>query len=172
MMISSNYGPQCYTNEAHVNRAFLESANSMTFTHKDMKVAYPDHKRSLYLEACNDVHIRKALVDMGSSVNVITLAILTVARIPQKRVTKMEIQISCFGNSTETSIGCIMLDLRVGPIHTQTRFHVLDIDVRYDVLLGRPWLNKHKLICSTYHQCVKKAVRNQSYLHTRKPSSF
>jgi len=36
-----------------------------------------------------------------------------------------------------------------------TRFHVINAEVSYHVLLGRPWLYKHCLIPSTYHQYVK-----------------
>uniref|UniRef100_A0A2N9EJD9 Uncharacterized protein n=1 Tax=Fagus sylvatica TaxID=28930 RepID=A0A2N9EJD9_FAGSY len=43
----------------------------------------------------------------------------------------------------------------VGPIVAFTRFHVVDSVVPYHILLGRPWLHKHQLIPSTYHQCVK-----------------
>ncbi|GMN58430.1 hypothetical protein TIFTF001_027525 [Ficus carica] len=133
MKISSNYGPQCHTNEAHANQAFLENVKSMTFTDEDMEVAYPDHKRPLYLEAwVNYAHVRRALLGTGSSVNVIPLTILTATRIPRKRITKMKVKLLGFGNSTETSN-----------------------DVSYHDLLGRPWINKHKLICSTDNQCVK-----------------
>ena len=43
----------------------------------------------------------------------------------------------------------------MGPIVTLTRFHVINLEVSYHVLLGHPWLHKHCLIPSTYHQCVK-----------------
>ena len=36
-----------------------------------------------------------------------------------------------------------------------TRFHVINSIVSYRVLLRRPWLYKHKLVPSIYHQCVK-----------------
>ena len=36
-----------------------------------------------------------------------------------------------------------------------TRFRVINSEVSYHVLLGRPRLHKHRLIPSTYHQCVK-----------------
>ena len=36
-----------------------------------------------------------------------------------------------------------------------TRFHVINLEVSYHVLLGRLWLHKHRLIPSMYHQCVK-----------------
>ena len=43
----------------------------------------------------------------------------------------------------------------MGPIVALTRFHVINPEVSYHVLLGRPWLHKHCLIPSTYHQYVK-----------------
>ena len=45
--------------------------------------------------------------------------------------------------------------MSVGPIVALARFHVINSEVSYHVLLGRPWLHKHCLIPSTYHQCVK-----------------
>ena len=36
-----------------------------------------------------------------------------------------------------------------------TRFHVINAEVSYHVLLGCPWLHKHHLIPPTYHQCIK-----------------
>ena len=36
-----------------------------------------------------------------------------------------------------------------------TRFHVINAEVSYHVLLGRPWLHKHRLILSMFHQCIK-----------------
>ena len=36
-----------------------------------------------------------------------------------------------------------------------TRFHVINAKVSYHVLLGRPWLHKHRIIPFTYYQCIK-----------------
>ena len=49
----------------------------------------------------------------------------------------------------------MQLALRVGPIVALTRFHVINAEVSYHVLLGCPWLHKHCLIPSTYRQCIK-----------------
>ena len=64
-------------------------------------------------------------------------------------------EITGFGRGCEHTIGHIQLVLKVKPLMGLTRFHVLDSSMSYHVLLGRPWLHKHKLISSTYHQCVK-----------------
>ena len=60
-----------------------------------------------------------------------------------------------FTGMQEHIIGSIQLVLRVGPIVALMRFHVIDSAIPYHALLGRPWLHRHKLVPSTYHQCVK-----------------
>jgi hypothetical protein len=60
-----------------------------------------------------------------------------------------------FGGVTKYTMGHVQLVLRVGPIVVLTRFHVVNAKAPYHVILGRPWLHKHKLVSSTYHQCVK-----------------
>ncbi|KAK9901409.1 hypothetical protein M0R45_002150 [Rubus argutus] len=58
-----------------------------------MGVPYPDHRRPLYLEAqINDVFVRRALVDTGSSLNIIPLYVLKAAGIPQSRIVKSEMK--------------------------------------------------------------------------------
>ena len=64
-------------------------------------------------------------------------------------------ELTRFGGVTEYTMRHVQLVLRVGPIVTLTRFHVVNAEASYHVLLGRPWLHKYKLVSSTYHQCVK-----------------
>ena len=86
MKISAEYELQCYANKVAAARAFLENTNSITFTDEDMEVTYFNHRQPLYLEAwINDVHIRRALFDTGSSINIVPLAVLTAAKIQLKR---------------------------------------------------------------------------------------
>uniref|UniRef100_A0A2N9FE10 Uncharacterized protein n=1 Tax=Fagus sylvatica TaxID=28930 RepID=A0A2N9FE10_FAGSY len=75
--------------------------------------------------------------------------------IPQKKIQGAPMEIKGFGGVGEYTKGHIQLVLKVGPIVAFTRFHVVDSVVPYHILLGRPWLHKHQLIPSTYHQCVK-----------------
>ena len=55
----------------------------------------------------------------------------------------------------ESTEGYVQLALRVGPIVALTRFHMINAEVSYHVLLGRLWLYKHRFIPSTFHQCIK-----------------
>ena len=64
-------------------------------------------------------------------------------------------EVTGFGGKGEHMAGYIQLWLKVGPIASLARFHVVKTEVAYHILLGWPWLHKHHLIPSTYHQCVK-----------------
>ncbi|KAK9951371.1 hypothetical protein M0R45_006818 [Rubus argutus] len=113
MRVSEEYRPQCFTAEVERTMSMLENDNAIIFTNTDMGVPYPDHRRPLYLEAqINDVFVRRALVDTGSSLNIVPLYVLKAAGIPQSRIVKSEMKISGFAEANEVSISYIQLDLR------------------------------------------------------------
>uniref|UniRef100_A0A2N9IWD6 Integrase catalytic domain-containing protein n=1 Tax=Fagus sylvatica TaxID=28930 RepID=A0A2N9IWD6_FAGSY len=103
----------------------------------------------------NEVQVRHALVDTGSCINLIPLSTIQAAEISQKKIQGAPMEIKGFGGVSEYTRGHIQLVLKVGLIVALTRFHVVDSVVPYHILLGRPWLHKHQLIPSTYHQYVK-----------------
>jgi hypothetical protein len=81
-------------------------------------------------------------------------------------------EIKDFGGIGEYTKGHIQLVLKVGPIVALTRFHVVDSVVPYHILLGRPWLHKHQLIPSTYHQCVKGRLNGKPIRIAANPMPF
>ena len=70
-------------------------------------------------------------------------------------------EVTGFGRRGEYTAGHIQLWLKVGPIASLARFHVIKTKVSYHVLLGRPWLHKHQLVSSIYHQCVKRRLNGR-----------
>uniref|UniRef100_A0A2N9FCC3 Integrase catalytic domain-containing protein n=1 Tax=Fagus sylvatica TaxID=28930 RepID=A0A2N9FCC3_FAGSY len=145
--IAAESGATCFTAEAHASRAFLETTNAITFTDEDMEVQYPDHRRPLYLSAVvKDVQVRRALVDTGSCLNLIPLSTLQAANVPQQKIQGSPMEVTGFGGMTEHTMGHVQLVLKVGPIVALTRFHVVNAETPYHVLLGRPWLHKHKCV--------------------------
>ncbi len=88
----------------------------------------------------NDVHIRRALVDTGASLNLIPTSTLDAAGISKKKIQGIPMEVTGFGGATEYTISHIQLVLKVGPIVALTRFHVVNTVVSYHALLGRPWL--------------------------------
>jgi hypothetical protein len=82
MATVTDSGAHCFTAETHASRAFPEITNAITFTDEDVEVQYPDHRRPLYLSATiNEVQVRRALVDIGSCINLIPLSTIQAAEI-------------------------------------------------------------------------------------------
>ena len=85
--IASGAGVECLSAEIPEDRALLQELTEITFSSKDMKVGYPDHRRLLYLAASiNQIPIKRALVDTGASVNLIPLSTLQAAGISEKKI--------------------------------------------------------------------------------------
>uniref|UniRef100_A0A2N9IR83 Integrase catalytic domain-containing protein n=1 Tax=Fagus sylvatica TaxID=28930 RepID=A0A2N9IR83_FAGSY len=149
------FGPEA-RNAATEALITIATTNAINFTDEDMEVQYPDHRRPLYLSAVvKDVQVRRALVDTGSCLNLIPLSTLQAANVSWQKIQGSPMEVTRFGGVIEYTMGHVQLVLRVGPIVALTRFHVVNAEAPYHVLLGRPWLHKHKLVSSTYHQCVK-----------------
>ena len=106
--IIANSVTHCLTAEAHASRAFLETTNVITFTNEDMEVQHIDHSKPLYIATLiNDVHIRKALVDTGASLNLIPTSTLKAAGIPLSRIVGAPIEVFGFAGIHECTIGSI-----------------------------------------------------------------
>uniref|UniRef100_A0A2N9ENL2 RNA-directed DNA polymerase n=1 Tax=Fagus sylvatica TaxID=28930 RepID=A0A2N9ENL2_FAGSY len=147
MAIAADSGAHCFTAETHAN-----------------------HRRPLYLSATiNEVQVRRALVDTGSCINLIPLSTIQAAEISQKKIQGAPMEIKGFGGVGEYTKGHIQLVLKVGPIVALTRFHVVDSVVPYHILLGRPWLHKHQLIPSTYHQSLYDEITPAGEASLAKP---
>ncbi|KAB2635424.1 hypothetical protein D8674_025958 [Pyrus ussuriensis x Pyrus communis] len=59
---------------------------------------------------------------------------------------------------SDETIGYIEIDLKISFFRSFTKFYVMDINVAYHALLGRPWINKHRLVAFTHHQCIKGRI--------------
>ncbi|KAB2631243.1 hypothetical protein D8674_008762 [Pyrus ussuriensis x Pyrus communis] len=122
--------------------------------------------------AINDVFIRQALVNTGSSVNIVPLAMFTAASVPTSKVLKSKIFINGFGNNSDETMGYIEIDLKICPMRFFTKFYVMDINVVYHALLGRPWINKHRFVPSTYCQCMPFNLDEVHYSYTECYNDF
>ena len=80
--IAFEVGIECLTAEVTDDRALLQESSEIIFSDEDIEVGYSYHKRPLYLAASiNQIPIKKALVDTGTSVNLNSLSTLQAARI-------------------------------------------------------------------------------------------
>ena len=86
----------------------METTNAITFTDEDMEVEHPDHRRPFYLMATiNGIQIRRALVDIRASLNLITLSTLEAVGITGRRILGAPVEITGFGGVAESTEGYV-----------------------------------------------------------------
>ena len=171
--IASGVGIEFLIAEVTDDKALLQESSEIIFSDEDMEVGYSDHRRPIYLVASiNQIPIKRALVDTSTSVNLILLSTLQAARISKRKIQGCPMEVIGFKGRVEYTASHIQLWLKVGPIASLARFHVVKTEVLYHVLLGRSWLHKHRLVPSTYHQCVKGMLNSRMVRIAENPSPF
>ena len=95
------------------------------------------------------------MVDDGSTINVCPLQILSNLKVKVEELTKSDLVIRAYDDSTRSMEGTFMAHVKTGPIEAVVEFTVLDIAVTYALLLGRPWCHVLGGVPSTVHQKVK-----------------
>ncbi|XP_026459159.1 uncharacterized protein LOC113359796 [Papaver somniferum] len=120
------------------------------------------HNRALYVTGLiKDSEFKRALVDTGASKNIITMKTLKAAKFPQNKIVLHPILMTGFEGSQIHTYGYAYIDLKVGPIQSKTKFHVIEQEPDYHMILGQPWLYDNKVVPSTYHQCMKALLNNK-----------
>ena len=95
------------------------------------------------------------MVDDGSAINICPLQILPNLGVKVKELTKSDLVIRAYDDSTRSVEGTFIAPVKTGPIEAVVEFTVLDIPVTYALLLGRPWYHVLGGVSSTVHQKVK-----------------
>ena len=86
----------------------METTNVITFTNKYMRVEHLDHRRPLYLMATiNGIQIKRALVDIGASLNLTTLSTLEAVGMTGRRFLGAPVKITGFGGAAESTKGYV-----------------------------------------------------------------
>ena len=106
--IAIDSGIECFTAESHASRAYLETTNAITFTDEDMEVEHPDHRKPIYLMAItNGVQVRRTLINIGASLNLIALSTLQAIGLTSKRILGAPMEITGFEGSAESTEGYV-----------------------------------------------------------------
>ena len=142
--------------------AYQEAKDSLTFSNKDLVNRIVDSDKPLYVTAfVGASRIKRALVDIGASTNILTLPTFDALGILRERNIPKPMQVAGIGALQQNTLGHMSLDLRVGPIQAPTLMHVMKGNTSYHIILGRSWLREYEAVASTYHQCVKAIWRNK-----------
>ncbi|XP_070024850.1 uncharacterized protein [Nicotiana sylvestris] len=148
-------------NEAHVPDKILVNdkifeVNRVTFFDDELPMEGTAHNKSLYLTVkYEDSMVTRVLVDNGSSANIGPFSTLNKLKVDDERIHKNIICVRGFDGGGKDSVSDIVLELIIGPVEFTMEFHVLDVAVSYNFLLGRPCIHSAKAVPSTLYQMVK-----------------
>ncbi|KAL2945225.1 Urocanate hydratase [Bienertia sinuspersici] len=122
-----------------------DTMRSMQFPHDDPLV--------VEVKVANLV-ARRVLVDSGSSAYIMTLDCLKELKIGTDNLAQLQKPLVRFGGQATYPEGTINLPMKMGPKgngrNLMVNFVVVDIPLPYNVILGRPLLNRVKAAISTY----------------------
>ena len=99
--------------------------------------------------------MRRVLVDNGSSVDIMYMMAYQQLRLDPKRLRSFNSPLVSFSEDKIYTKGIVMLSITAGThpaqVTIQVDFLVVDCPSSYNVILGRPTLNRLKAVTSTYY---------------------
>ncbi|XP_070049975.1 uncharacterized protein [Nicotiana tomentosiformis] len=129
--------------------------DDITFTEEDAHGLLLPHNDALVISLnILDFKIKRVLVDPGSSANIIQWRVLEQAKLTESIISTTKL-LAGFNLASVTTWGEILLLRNAKGVMKTTLFEVVDGDMGYNIILGRPWLHEIKVVPSTYHQLLK-----------------
>ncbi|XP_070032922.1 uncharacterized protein [Nicotiana tomentosiformis] len=101
-----------------------------------------------------DSKIKYVLVDPGSSANIIQWRVLEQAKLIESIIPAIKL-FTGFNLASVTTRGEVLLPTNAEGVMKTTLFKVVEGDMGYNIILGRPWLYEMKVVPSTHHQLLK-----------------
>ncbi|XP_070017563.1 uncharacterized protein [Nicotiana sylvestris] len=128
---------------------------TLTFSEEDIEDLSQPHNDALVISILlNKVQVKCVLVDPGSSANIIMSRVVEQLRLLDQIIPTSRV-LSSFNMASETTKGEIILLVNVVGTVQDTKFHVIEGDMRYNALLGRPWIHSMRAVPSTLYQMMK-----------------
>ena len=137
----------------------------MSFNEADAReVKQPHNDPSVIMLNIEGFNTKRILVDNGSSADIIYLPAFQQLKLDPKRLRPFESPLVNFSGDKVYPKGIVMLTITVG-IHSRQLTHQLDFLVvncplSYNVIIGRPTLNRWKAATITYCLKVKFPTNN------------
>ncbi|XP_060183109.1 uncharacterized protein LOC132613071 [Lycium barbarum] len=102
----------------------------------------------------NKFKIKRVLIDPRSSANIIRRRVIEQLGLLNQIMPAIRV-LNGFNMACETTKGEITLPINMAGTMQQTKFYVIEGDIGYNALLGRPWIHLIKAVPSTMHQALK-----------------
>ncbi|XP_070010266.1 uncharacterized protein [Nicotiana sylvestris] len=129
--------------------------DTLTFSEEDVEVLSQPHNDALVISILlNKVQVKRVLVDPGSSANIIQSRVVEHFGLLDQIISVSQV-LNDFNMASEITKGEIILPVNMAGTIQDSKFHVIEGDMRYNALLGRPWIHSMRAVSSTLHQMMK-----------------
>ncbi|XP_070026661.1 uncharacterized protein [Nicotiana sylvestris] len=139
------------THGKRVRRVLEEE--SITFDDAD-GVLTPHNDALVISLLVHDTNVKRLLIDPGSFVNIILLRVVNEMQDEDKLIPKAH-TLSGFDSSSVVIKGEIILITFAEEVVKDTKFQVVEMDMAYNMILGRPWIHEMDNVPSTLNQVIK-----------------
>ena len=95
------------------------------------------------------------LIDKGSALNECPLRTTLTIGLDVETIIPFPLTVRAYDNTSRKVMGTFKAPCKIGPLKTIVEFHVMDITLNYNLLLGRVWLHPTRVIPSSLHQKMK-----------------
>ncbi|XP_070054740.1 uncharacterized protein [Nicotiana tomentosiformis] len=139
----------------HSKRLLEITEDDVTFMEEDTDRLLLPHNDALVISFnVLDFKIKCVLVDQGSSANIIQWRVLEQAKLTRSIIPATKL-LAVLNLASVTTREEILLPTNAEGVTKTTLFEVVDDDMGYNIILGRPWLHEMKAVPSTHHQLLK-----------------
>ncbi|XP_019223667.1 PREDICTED: uncharacterized protein LOC109205414 [Nicotiana attenuata] len=99
-------------------------------------------------------YLTELFSEKGISENIILLRVLNAMQAEDKLVPKAH-TLSGFDNSSVVTKGEVVLTTFAEGVVKDPKFQVVEMEMAYNMILGRPWIHEMDVVPSTLHQVIK-----------------
>nr|XP_025665327.1 uncharacterized protein LOC112764025 [Arachis hypogaea] len=151
--------------DADHNSAPIPDVPELTFRSTDFNSRHTNYDDPVVVSIqLGDLIVRKALLDPGSSADVLFFTTFQKMKLSTNILQPYSGDLVGFSGERVPVLGSAWLQTTLGEqplsITQDIQYLVVDCFSPYNVILGRPFLNRFAAIVSTYHLCVKFPVQD------------
>lgn len=133
---------------------------AITFTDEDADRIHQPHDDAIVITMLIAGYTtRRVLIDNGSSADILYYPAFQQTRVGRDQLRPVQSPLVGFGGMKVQPVGTVTLPVVVGvypqQLTTDVNFLVVNCSSSYNVIIGRPTLNRWKAVTSTYHLSVK-----------------
>jgi BarA-like signal transduction histidine kinase len=137
----------------------------ITFTEEDAcKVFHPHDDALVVTMEIAGYSTRRVLIDNGSSADIVYLTAFQQMKIDKDQLQPIETPLVGFASTSIYLLGVTSLQITAGTYPKQATkkvdFLVVDCPSAYNVIIGRPTLNRLRAVTLTYHLLVRFPTEN------------